>query len=574
MLTTVPRVTVTRGEPADRAAALVPFLAFLLAVAFSPSVSVPAWSPRAAIALVAAATGVPVLVWLSRGPVRAAAIAATSFVAIAALSTLMSDEPDLALTGAFGWGTGLLFVAALAGAWALGVTLSPLGRRRLEVALIGGFAVNVVVAVVQLAVDPGIAELRLFDDRATGLLGNPVHLAATSAAVFALVAVRVTQRAWPSALVAGAAGLGAQVAGSRFALAVMAVVAILAIVRRPGTGAAVLVAATVAGIVVGSVLSATGGGVSGTERVAEGVSGAGIHARAVTWWDARHAVARDPILGAGPGRFRAATSRDRSLDAARSHQPDQLYFDAHNVLVEYAVTTGLLGVVALAAWLVLAIAGTSGPLRWFALAMLAMHAVEPQMVGTTPVALLALGAARRQPVRLGATRWPHRAGVALAVPALLAGAALVAGDFHLDQARLDFDLGQARAARERLGWWAEPYELTARIEAFNSVDRRDPTALERSATWHERAVAHDPTSPFQRSELAEVELRLGDTEEAAAEFDRALTFDPWSVRALLGRARALGALGRTDEAIALVERALEAADLPAARSLLDELRAS
>src|SRR4051794_39171642 len=97
--------------------------AFLLPVVFSTSLSAQAWAPRAALLLVVAAFGLPRLVLLLRSEARPPALAAVAFLGVAALATALSPQPILSLFGLYNWGTGLLFVAALVGAWALGASV-------------------------------------------------------------------------------------------------------------------------------------------------------------------------------------------------------------------------------------------------------------------------------------------------------------------------------------------------------------------------------------------------------------------------------------------------------------------
>src|SRR5205807_10145789 len=124
-------------------------VAFLLPVVFSTSVSAEAWSPRAAVLLVLAAFGLPRIVPLLRSEIRATAWAAVAFLVVAALATALSPQPILSLFGLYNWGTGLLFVAVLVGAWALGASVDQAGVPAVETALIAGILVNAVVALIQ-----------------------------------------------------------------------------------------------------------------------------------------------------------------------------------------------------------------------------------------------------------------------------------------------------------------------------------------------------------------------------------------------------------------------------------------
>src|SRR3954452_17985299 len=123
--------------------------AFLLPLLYIPSVSVTSWTGRVALLLVAAALGLPRVVPLLRSDARRATLAAVIFLTLAAAATALSPQPILSLFGLYSWGTGLLFVAVLVGAWALGASVDGAGVRGVENALIAAVLLNAVVAVIQ-----------------------------------------------------------------------------------------------------------------------------------------------------------------------------------------------------------------------------------------------------------------------------------------------------------------------------------------------------------------------------------------------------------------------------------------
>src|SRR4051812_40751367 len=77
----------------------------------------PGWVGRYALLPIEAAIGVPLLIALLRGLKQSAARAASAFVVIAAVSTVASDNITMSFWGNEYWGTGLLFVLAMAGIW-------------------------------------------------------------------------------------------------------------------------------------------------------------------------------------------------------------------------------------------------------------------------------------------------------------------------------------------------------------------------------------------------------------------------------------------------------------------------
>jgi O-antigen ligase/polysaccharide polymerase Wzy-like membrane protein len=362
-----------------------------------------------------------------------------------------------------------------------------------------------------------------------------------------------------------------QVAGGRFGAALLAAAVAGAWRAAGGRTAALLAVCLGAGLLLGTGLARQNGGVSVTSR-ASVAAASGVRPRLESWASARHAIAERPLLGHGPGRYRGATGEFRTLRLARDEGPDRLYADAHNLVVEYGVTTGLPGVALLLAFLALAIrrAGWRMPLAGFALLVLAMHLVEPQNVGLTPLALLALGAAAplaaapRPAVPIGVR------GVAVGAAVVLAGTVLL-GTYHLEQARLDFRLADADDARRLLPPWPEVRNHTARIYAFRAKSLRDPALLAAARHWRWQVVVADPDDPAWWNDLAEAELNAALTRPAARHFAEALRRNPWSVRAMNGLGRIELGEERPD-ADRLFRRSLRVdPDQPGIRNLLDRV---
>lgn len=551
-MTRLPSALVRKNDPLSPLGLFAAAVAFLLPVAFSPLVRAHFWAPKAALVLLVAGVGVPLLVRHAVDGTRGARPAA-AFLLVSAVATAFSPEPTAALVGLFGWGTGWLFIAALTGAWAIGTSLDERERGILVGALLTGFAVNAAVAVLQVVFDLGRFGVPLRDDRAPGLLGNSVHLGALALAAFALVAARFRPRPTDVGLVVAAA-VALQLSGSRFPLVGLALVTVTAAVRLGLRRTAPLVLALALGLATAPLLSdAEDTAGTGSERLAQEPGGAGVRARLLTWSSARHAVADRPVLGAGPGRFRAATSRYRTFALARAEGPDRLFTDAHNLVVEYVTTTGLLGLATLAIWVAVATRAATGPLRWFALALLAMHLVQPQSVGTTPLAFLALGAAGpRGPCRARAVALP---GLAVAAAAAVAAGALLLGTFRLEQARLDFDLADAKTAQRVIGFWPEPWQIAARIHVVAPGGERR-AGYEQAIRSLSQAVRRDPTDPQRWSDLASAEASLLQRfADARRHYRVALRYNPWSFRALAGAAQASLALDQPEQAVAPAQRA-------------------
>jgi hypothetical protein len=499
---------------------------------FSPSVLATFWSPKAAVLLVAGAYGLSRLPAVLRSSLRPVVAAGLTFVAVAALSTLLSPRPVEATFGIYNWGTGLVFVLCLLGVFALGVAAGD--SPRLRSALVAGCALSGAAALLQAA---GVMPLDVLDaeGRAIGLAGDAVQLGTVACIGLALCAWHATTAPpWLLGVVGFTATV--QASGSRAALVVAIVVTVAIGIRRAPRRLPPLVAAATVGFVLGNALASSSGAVvTATSRGLDEstltvAGGSGMRVRAEVWLSSRHAVIDRPVLGAGPGRFRAATSPFRTQGIVDAEGPGLLYADGHNLAVEYLVTTGVLGVLALAAWLVLALRRARGPMLTVVLTVLAVMVVQPQSVSTTPLLFLSLGAA----IALPLTGTPRRAQ-RIATPALtVVGASLavvlLVGDAALLDARRDFDLDAARRADVLLRPWAEPAAARATIHDFRAIDADDDDARarERAAVrrWRRIAVDRDPTRPSLWLALAADQREDGLDEEAAASEVQARRLDP------------------------------------------------
>lgn len=512
-------------------------VALLLPLFTHPSVLLSPFSLRyAALAIVIAVGGV-LLANLVRSSARTPAIVALGLAGWALLSATLSPQPAMSLWGMFGLGTGALFVCALAASWAVGLTSGEGGRALVERGLLAGAIVNAAVAVLQTLLDLTAFDLPLYEhNRAPGLLGNPVFLGALLAAALWLVLHRLA-RSWRWGSVVLLFGAALQLSGSRFslALAVLALPAALLSKTLPWKPTLAAAAALLVGVVGGTLVADQRGALSGTQRAfSQPVYSGGLSNRIETWRTAPAAIAERPIVGWGPNRYSQATSPRRTL-AVSEGRPETLYTDAHNLVVEYAVTTGVPGLALLIALVVLSLrrARLASPLTGFALLALAGHLLQPQNVALTPLTFLALGAGM---VGVCLPPPPPRVMVALAGALGLAAAATgVYGVYLLEQTRLDFTTRPAERASDILPPWPEPRGILGNITAFHGISRGgDAATLARSRAFLLEAAQRDPADPALWNSLAEAELRDGLDVEAGRHFGLALQRNPWSVRALNG----------------------------------------
>lgn len=535
--------------------------AFALLALVVPTLNSPFWVARAAVLVVAAGLGLPRLLWLLRTSAVAPAAAACALLGVAALSTALADQPLLAVFGQYNLGTGLLHVAGLTGLWALGTALSPAGRRMVTAAIAAGVVLNLAIVVLGTVVDLSFARLSAPGQRSVGLLGNSVHVSALGAGATAWAASRLARGRWSWWPMAAAGVFAVQSSGGRSGLLALAAVVAALLALRHWRAAGLVAVALVVGIALASTL--LGPGRTGTGRLTRDISSAtgdgpgarGYGARLAVWATATDDIASSPLIGIGPGQFREASTPDRTLDEVLHNGADKYFGDAHNLIVEYTTTTGLLGVSALVALLALSIRRARGPLRWFAVAMLPTYLLQPQNSSTVPVIVLALAVAgpvvATGPPRLA--RWT----VAAAVPVVLLAGRIVYADALLATARLDGDTAVAERAARLLPWSSYAATVAAATHDYFARGVGQPERIEVTDRWRVEAIARDVSNPRSHVNYGNDLFTDRRLDEAHAAFARAVELDPHSVLGLIGLGKVAGARGDWDRAVVHLEAALE-----------------
>jgi O-antigen ligase len=530
----------------SRAAAPVFALILLALIAHAPQTLRPSLVGRAGVLLIGTAVGLPLLARLAAAGDRTARWGC-GFVLWAALSATVAGT-GLAWTGAFFSLTGALYVLALGAFWAIGRVLPEDALPAVATALLVGAGVNAAIAVLQSFTALDAYDIALYDQRATGLMGNPVFLGTLCASAIALVPTVVRRRPVLAAAATALLAAAAQLSGTRNALAVLVAVTLWAAVRSGRARGALVVAAAAAGLALGTFAHPQ----VGETAVARLQGPSGVAMRVENWREGLVAVRSRPVFGYGPGRFGTAVSPHRTLRVAREG-PDRLYEDAHNLFVEHLVTLGVVGLGLLVVWL----GSTARLLRRsrapelvvFAGALLVNHLVEPQQLVLTPLMLLAAAAALpRHRAALPHGRAGGAATGVLAAIALLMAGTLVLGDVTYRGADLDFDLAGARRASTLLWPWARPVTLLTRIHLYQARTQKDPHEISLALATAREARAREPQEPKGWIAVAAIEAQLDRHADAARDFAGALRLNPWSEQALSGRADALDALGRPAQA--------------------------
>lgn len=537
-------------------------LAFLLPLIASPrGLAAGYWSPRQ-IVLCGIALAAPGLLAAHLIRRERAAIACAAFLVWASICTALSSSPDLSFWGPFGIGTGLLFLFALATCWSLGRLVR--STDMLERALLATAVTSVAIGVLQVLFDLSPYGMGLPDGRADAMTGNAVFLAGLLGPAAWVAATHSFKRPVMRPLLLAVVACGVELAGGRIALAILVIVLIA--VKAAPRPRLVMAIAMVIGLGVGNVLAGFADTESGAERL---VAGGSYRARLEMWRVSPESWIESPLTGAGPGLYQAATSSDRTLRFVHEEGPGRYFFDAHNFVIEFITTTGLIGFLLLAWWILRTLRGGDlrHPLTGFALLGLVGGLVQPQNLVVTPLIFLALGAGaavkRHVPADGTGSEAPpsNRLVKSLTAVGAIAGVALMGwlgiGFARLELARLDFEAEAAEGADRFLtdAWWP-PREQRARIDVLRARERNE--ALPRSAVEHRRAAAEAvPSDPRPLLALADSYLQVGDRARAGLVLAQVLEVDPWNVPALNALGRQLARDGDPDSAVTLLRRSLQ-----------------
>lgn len=447
---------------------------------------------------------------------------AFSWAAVVALAALLGIDPVESLVGTISaTGVTMLVCAAALVAVAPNVPTGTWGRA-------SGWLVGtgvVVAGVMSLArIAPGALEALGRTVRFDGsTLGNPTFAVGFLAACIPAALVRERSR-WRTVAVFAALGMGFAVAEERSAwLMPLVALGASAWFVRPGWRRLVLAGGALVAVVglwvLVPALADHGGPSDRYTAVGQFRTLEGERQRAALYAANARAVAERPILGWGPAN--GWTGFLSSGTPAQIEQAGRYWADAHNLLLEIGVTSGLVGLAVFAWLLVRLVPRALRPIPergWLAAAAagLGVYAmVEPLDVTLTPLLLLLAGGAAGGRDTIAApfpARGTARAARVVAVTAL-SGATVLAG------------LNLAASALEEWGHthygadWAlraavdlAPWRLTA-AEALATSLAVSGRAGDVAASAEARAVVatvvrDHPTNPGVRLLAADIELLL------------------------------------------------------------------
>lgn len=528
-------------------------LAFLLPIVASSRVASISFTPKYFVLLLAAGVGfVPLLLAARTGRSAWPARAALCFLGVGLVSVLLSQSRTVGFFGLYDWGNGWLFWLGCAGAFAIGTRCRGKDLDWLAGGLLAGAAVNAAFAVYQSVGHPTSAGFGLYDGtQADGLLGNPVHLEALLLGAIALASVRAisSPAKWGALLLL--LGVALEFTTERLAVLLLVILIAYLVVRYRLKGL-VVGAITCVGFAIGY-LSTSGS--LGT-RISEGTSSTTFGLRFDIWRVALEVLPHRFLIGYGPGQTLGATTPHIGADFAEKLGPGRLFTDAHDLIIEVLVTTGVLGLLAFLAWIGGALALARGPLVLMALGIFAVELVEPLNLGVTPLAFLALGAATAVPlmrpsdgdaageVAVSTAPPPTSVVTRLALTVLVLGSVALGGTMvvaDVDSAHAPpsgYVLSDAEHANDLAPYWAQTaLALGTMYRYLSAVEHGLPIRLRDTRTaahWVNVAVSRDPADPSLLASAGLIFAGLGEDHEALSLYRRSLERYRYESDAMLG----------------------------------------
>jgi O-antigen ligase len=350
--------------------------------------------------------------------------------------------------------------------------------------------------------------------------GNPVLLAGFLAASIPAAFADEGGSRWRTIAVFAVLGSGFAVIGERSAylLPLVAFVATWWFLRLPARRIAIAGAVLVTAIAVWTLVPTSGSENADPSRVAGQFGTLGAERQRVAVWGAQiRAIADRPVLGWGPSNGWSAFVSSGTPDQLRT--AGRFWGDAHNLLIEVGVISGLLGIAAFL-WLLFRlvprVARAPRSRGWAAASAVTLAVYflyEPLDVTLIPMLFLLAGAAAGgrvvAPAPAAAWRRPARLATTLILIAATGVAALTFTSASLEQ------WGRTHAgsswAFERAWaiapWRISPAEALA-IELAIDARAGDPAAAAEAREVVDRLVDAHPLNPGLRLLAADVELLL------------------------------------------------------------------
>ena len=495
------------------------------------------WTLRMATLLAGMPLGVVLLVRLAWRRDKVA-IAAVGFLAWAVVGALASGAPWRSFLGQVdGNSQSVLIFLGVFGFWALARNLSDRGRALIGPVIVGALGVSTLIGVLQVVLDIHGGPLASVGGRANGLEGNAAYFSAPLCGAVAWCATISESATVARSRLLGLAGvvffaLGIGLSGTRVSIIAIAVVIAVLCFRARNLRSLRVAGAAIVGLGSSLVMqqlflsSAIRSGASSVERF----SSVGTEGRIEVWKAGLSAFRDRPILGWGLGRVRTGIQHHFTPEFVRRFQTDDTslaWTDVHNFVVQMLVAVGIVGVVLLTVFVVLAFRKVDFGLSLAAVAITINWMLQPAVVSSLAIAAIFLGAAatRLSPiVRTGRGR--RVLPVSAIVVGLTAALALVAADVHLRHA---VQQGDPAAIRSAAAWYGDdPFVIDEFV--LGSYQQHLASDQPARVAAARRAVAAEPDVPTWWNELAMTQWDSGDFAGMRASIEKALELQPNHVR--------------------------------------------
>lgn len=494
------------------------------------------WTPRMAALLAGLPLGVVLLVRLAWSRDKAA-LAAVAFLVSALIGGIASGAPWRSILGQVDGNTqSVLIFFGVFGFWALARTMSDRGRSLVGPVLIAGLGASSFVGVLQILFNIQGSVLAPFDGRASGLEGNAAYFSMTVCAAVAWCA-SMSESAGNTRLrrfsLAGVAffSLAIGLSGSRGSVLAIAAVCIAVCVRARNLRSLRVGLAVVVGLGASLVMQRVTHLAAST---ADRFAAVGTNGRVQMWKAAMSGFADRPFLGWGAGRARPAIQEHFTADFVRLYQKDDImgaWNDVHNMVIQMLVTVGIVGVLFLTVFLVMAFRKVDFGLALAAVAISLNWLLQPSTLSSLALAAIFLGAAAAriakpaEPSRPDG-RWLRTVTASSVGIGLIAALGLVVADINLRQA---FKSGDQAAVRSAAGWFGEdPFVIDFFI--MDSYRTDDPDRMAERTKLALREVAAEPDVPRWWNQLAMTQWDSGDLDGMRASIEHALALQPNHVR--------------------------------------------
>jgi hypothetical protein len=254
--------------------------------------------------------------------------------------------------------------------------------------------------------------------------------------------------------------------------------------------------------------------------------------RAYVWRAGLSAFRERPITGWGLGGVRPAIQHFFSPEFVRLFQTDdfsETWTDVHNVVIQMLVSVGVIGVVLLVAFVVLANRRANFAMSLAAVAISINWLLQPTGLYSLAVASVFLGAAGSRVVLSDdrSHRWLRALTATCVVLGLSAALFLVAADMRLRSA---VHSGDKAAIRSASAWFVDDTFIIDRF-VLDSYDR----GLDKEGRLREGTARHltdlEPDVPTWWAELAMTQWENGDYAGMRASIDKAMALQPNHTRA-------------------------------------------